>query len=724
MIRNRPSRALLACALLCSLASCPGRGFAATPLKTVRVAQGLTFPLYVTAPPGDTTRLFVLERRGSDDHGRIKIVKSGTVLSTPFLTTPRSATGNEQGLLGLAFAPDYATSGRFYVNFIDSLGNTVISRYTVSANPDIANPAGTIVFSLVQPFENHNGGWLGFGPDGFLYLALGDGGGQGDPGDRAQDIHTFFGKILRLDVSGAAYTIPPGNPFAGPTDGLDEIWSFALRNPWRCSFDRETGDFVIADVGQNLWEEIDFAPAGNGGGQNYGWRCYEGSHPFDTSTTTPCDSCTNPSCPFVMPAYEYDHSLGRCSITGGYIYRGCAIPDLKGTYFFGDWCAGRIYSGKFQAGVLTGVLDRTTELAPGGGLAISNIPSFGEDARGELYICDSADGEVYKVVPAAPVLEQDMPVLLRRTALGDSIGETGKGNALLPGITPFIDPGSRIRGVGYLKDASIRDCGSTGAGSMTTRLRLDPFDIDVETAADSVNSLLTRRLIFTNRAGSARALAFTDVIAPSLGGNLNGATTASNATPSGSAVLVQYNSFSPSRWVVHSGKGSAGVTYSADVDTASQIESRVAADQPLAGGRSAGPAPVALALGFDFGLVSPAVPETVTVTTKVQATPPTGIDTSSSAPSRAELRILGATPLRAPVRLELALPHSGPIALEVFDVLGRKIRTLARGTSGPGVIRLAWDGRSANGREAATGIYWLRLRTDRESIVQKAVLFR
>ncbi|HEU4940555.1 MAG TPA: PQQ-dependent sugar dehydrogenase [Candidatus Eisenbacteria bacterium] len=399
--RARIGRPLLLVALLACwiLTAVPVSAQVVPPLTTVCVARGLSFPLYVTAPPGDTTRLFVVERRGSDNRGRIKIIRNGAVLPTPFLTTEVLASGNEQGLLGLAFAPDYAQSGRFYVDYTDATGTTRIVRFQVSADPNVANPVGTNILTIAQPFANHNGGWIGFGPDdGYLYIAMGDGGDAGDPGDRAQNLNSLLGKILRIDVSGSGYTIPPSNPYAGATTGLDEIWSFGLRNPWRCSFDRQTHDFVIADVGQSSREEVDFVPAGTGAGANYGWRCYEGTMSYTTSTTTPCLTCSNPSCPFVFPATEYIHAGGRCSITGGYVYRGSKIPALQGSYFYADYCTGQIYSGKFQGGSLTGITERTADLVPAGGLyTIGQVTSFGEDARGELYICDS-DGEVYRVV--------------------------------------------------------------------------------------------------------------------------------------------------------------------------------------------------------------------------------------------------------------------------------------------------------------------------------------
>ncbi|HEU5310343.1 MAG TPA: PQQ-dependent sugar dehydrogenase, partial [Candidatus Eisenbacteria bacterium] len=364
-------------------------------LKTVRVAQGLRLPLFVTAPPGDGGRLFIVEQRGTDARGRIRIVKNGTLLATPFLTTDVLSSNNEQGLLGLAFAPDYWETGRFYVHYTNTNRDIVIARYTVSSNPDVADPTGTILLTIPKSFNNHNGGWIAFGPDGYLYVSTGDGGSFDDPSDNAQNRDVLLGKILRLDVSGATYTSPPTNPFFGAIPGRDEVWATGLRNPWRDSFDRLTGEFIIADVGQGTWEEVNIVAPGTAGA-NYGWRCFEGSHEYLASSTNPCASCSDPSCPMIDPAHEYVDTAGRCSITGGYVYRGNDIPDLRGTYFFADYCTGEIWSGKFLDGVLTEVQNRTAELEPAG-LSIDNVSSFGEDARGELYVCDS-QGEVYKIV--------------------------------------------------------------------------------------------------------------------------------------------------------------------------------------------------------------------------------------------------------------------------------------------------------------------------------------
>ncbi len=686
------------------------------------MAQGLSLPLFVTSPPGDTARIFIVEQRGPDQRGRIKILKGGVVLGPPFLTTGTLASSNEQGLLGLAFAPDYATSGRFYVNYTDSTGMTQIVRHTVSGNPDIANPAGTVILSIFQPFTNHNGGWLGFGPDGYLYAATGDGGSGGDPDDRAQNVDSLLGKMLRLDVSGASYSIPPGNPFAGATPGRDEIWAFGLRNPWRPSFDRRTGDLVIADVGQSAREEIDFAPAGTGAGANYGWRCFEGSIPYTSSNTTPCGSCAAPGCA-ISPVYDYDHTLGRCSITGGYVYRGCAIPDLSGQYFFADYCGRQIYSGQFQNGTFVNLRDRTAELAPGGGLTIGNITTFGEDARGEIYICDQS-GQIFKIAPKAPLLESDMPALRARTALGDTLGATSPGNALLTGVTPFAAAGSRIRGVGYMKDAILRDCTGIAGNCLTALARLDPFDIEVRACVDSAAATLTRRFVFTNTAASAQQLAYLDVLTPRLRNEANSSVMVSPAGPGHTAVLVQANSFSPDRWIVHSGSGSAGVVTSADVDTTAQLEARVAADQPLGEGDSAGPATVGMALGFDFGAVAPAARETVTVVTSLRVSAPSGVALGGSPPARGELKILSRVPFRTDLRLQIALPRAGRFSLEVFNLAGRRIRTLQRGAMPAGTMLIRWDGKLDAGGPAPSGIYFVKLRTEDESMMKRVVLLR
>jgi glucose/arabinose dehydrogenase len=354
------------------------------PVGLQEVASGLTVPLYLTAPPGDPTRLFIAEKGGA-----IRVVKDGALLPIPFLDlTGRVSTGAEQGLLGLAFDPAYADNGRFVVHYTDAGGNTVVSLFWVSAeDADRADPASeTIVLTAEQPFSNHNGGQILFGPDGMLYVGLGDGGSGGDPGGRGQALTDLLGSILRVDVrTGTGYTIPPDNPFLGRPDASPEIWSFGLRNPWRFTFDPATGDLYIADVGQNAWEEVDVVPAsaGAGRGANFGWNVTEGRHCYASND---CDLTR-----FTLPVLEYGHGEG-CSVTGGYVYRGAAIPALQGHYFYADYCQGWVRSFRLQDGQAVEPQQWPT-LAPGG-----PITSFGQDAAGELYVL-SAEGRVSRIVP-------------------------------------------------------------------------------------------------------------------------------------------------------------------------------------------------------------------------------------------------------------------------------------------------------------------------------------
>jgi cysteine-rich repeat protein len=361
---------------------------AGTAITAQRVASGLDQPLFVTAPPHDVSRIFIVEKTG-----RIKVVKWGALLPTPFLDLhTQVSNGSEQGVLGLAFHPNYVNNGRFFVDYTDTSGNTVVSQFQVSANPDVAAPSETAILHVTQPFANHNGGDIIFGPDGFLYIALGDGGSAGDPQGNGQNTNTLLGKLLRIDVDSASpYASPPSNPFFGATPGLDEIWAYGLRNPWRFSFDRLNGDLYIGDVGQDSWEEVDYQPASSSGGQNYGWNVMEGTHCFN-----PSSGCNQTG--LTLPVLEYPHNPG-CSITGGYVYRGCMMPDLRGTYFYGDFCAAFIRTFQIVNGTPTNLQDRTADLASGGSV-INSLSSFGEDARGELYICDLG-GEVFKIVPGS-----------------------------------------------------------------------------------------------------------------------------------------------------------------------------------------------------------------------------------------------------------------------------------------------------------------------------------
>jgi len=363
---------------------------AAQQLTVEQVATGLISPVKVTHAPGDSSRLFVVEQGG-----RIRIIEDGTLLTAPFLNISSDVTsGGESGLLGLAFHPDYQTNGRFFVNYTQDSnggplgsGDTVIAEYAVSANPDVANPTQVqVIIAINQPFSNHNAGDLAFGPDGKLYIPMGDGGSGNDPGNRAQTITNNLGKLLRLDVDIASPFIPADNPFVG-TAGNDEIWAFGLRNPWRFSFDRLTGDMWIGDVGQNAIEEVNFAPVTSTGGENYGWRCMEGN------SCTGLSGCTCNGTNLTDPIWDYSQAGGNCSVIGGYVYRGDDIPGLQGTYFFADFCSSNIWSLVEVGGSATQFTNRTAELSGPIGL----ISAFGEDADGELYIVAIA-GQVYKIV--------------------------------------------------------------------------------------------------------------------------------------------------------------------------------------------------------------------------------------------------------------------------------------------------------------------------------------
>jgi glucose/arabinose dehydrogenase len=406
------------------LSSLSGSAEAAEPTSEL-VASGFVNPLYAASPPGDGERLFVVEQ-GTLGQASIHIVDltTGAILAPPFLTLSDLQTSGERGLLGLAFHPDYASNRRFFVNYTvpgqasgeDSVVAELLAR---EDDPDLADPSSLRpLLSFSQPNPNHNGGWLGFGPDGYLYVASGDGGGSNDEGaghtegiGNAQDLtDNLLGKMLRLDVDrddfpedGRDYGIPPDNPFFGVT-GDDEIWAYGLRNPWRPSFDRLTGDLYIADVGQSSREEISFQPAGSPGGENYGWRLREGTVGTPTVGGDPPPGA-------VEPIYDYLWGTtgpfeGR-SVTGGYVYRGPSA-GLQGLYFFADYVSDEIWSfrfdgsdpANFDGNNVLELTRQTDALAPTGG-NLRDISSFGEDGLGHLYVIDRTDGEVFRIVPEA-----------------------------------------------------------------------------------------------------------------------------------------------------------------------------------------------------------------------------------------------------------------------------------------------------------------------------------
>jgi len=387
----RPLRPLLAAtAPLALLLMCAGDPAGSTlppgavAVHLEEVVTGLRLPVLVTALPGDTSRLFVVEKRGT-----IRVIKHGTLLPTPFIDlTARVTTANEQGLLGMAFHP---TDGRVVLSFTvmgpTGGGTSRIATFRTGADPDVLDPATEqMILEVPQPYGNHNGGHVAFGPEGYLYIGFGDGGAGGDPQGHGQDRDDLLGSLLRIDIDNQApYTVPATNPFVGRAGMRGELWNWGLRNPWRYSFDAATGDLYIADVGQNKWEEVDVQPFASTGGENYGWAIMEGDHCYKSIT---CDKQG-----LVLPVTEYGHADG-CSITGGYVYRGDAIPELRGTYFYGDYCEGWVRSFVYRNGAATNATSWPTLDTK------QQITSFGEDARGELYIV-LAGGTIYRIAPGS-----------------------------------------------------------------------------------------------------------------------------------------------------------------------------------------------------------------------------------------------------------------------------------------------------------------------------------
>ncbi len=380
-------------------------------IDTAHIIGGFESPVHITNAGDGSGRLFVVEQRG-----RIKIIKNNALLST-FLDitdrvrSPFNLGGSEEGLLSVAFPPGFGTGKPyFYVYYTLQNGNNRVSRFTVGGNPDLADPSSErIILDLAHPtYGNHNGGQLAFGPDGYLYIGTGDGGGGGDPNNNAQNPGSLLGKLLRIDVEptstphnsgdfltylpliannssgpgyGQPYLIPPDNPFIGVAGYRDEIWALGLRNPWRFSFDRLTGDLFIGDVGQNTWEEVDYQPAASPGGENYGWNIMEGMQCYNSST---CDSSG-----LTMPVFTYRTNIDGNAVTGGYVYRGSSYPGLQGTYFVGDYSSGKIWGLQNIGGLWQNQLLLDTS---------NNISSFGEDEAGELYFVDISTGDVFQII--------------------------------------------------------------------------------------------------------------------------------------------------------------------------------------------------------------------------------------------------------------------------------------------------------------------------------------
>jgi len=373
MLHHLAAAAIAAASLLAAPARAQG-------LDLELVASGLAEPVFVGSPPEDHTRLFVLERPG-----RVRIVEEGALRDTPFLDlTGEVSFVAEHGLLGIAFHPDYPANGRFFVSYVDTGGTSRVVEYRVSGDPDRADetPVATLL-TQIQPSGVHDAGCIHFGADGMLYVAIGDGGSWVE----AQDPTNLLGKIMRLDVDLGPPWIPADNPLVGKPGARGEIWALGLRNPWRFSFDRATGDLWIADVGWLSWEEVDFQPAASAGGENYGWNCFEGP-----ACTGECDCAALSPVP---PVFAYAHDIG-CAVIGGHVYRGAAMPALSGTYFFADYCTSRIWTLRDSGEEQLEFRDRGAEL-PG----LDHVVAFGEDAAGELYVCERLRGRVHRIVPDA-----------------------------------------------------------------------------------------------------------------------------------------------------------------------------------------------------------------------------------------------------------------------------------------------------------------------------------
>ena len=437
-----PRQALVILLLACLSRTLPAfecEGIATAPgdeITAELVVSGLSSPVDIQRAPGDPSRLYVVEQRG-----RIRIINlaNDSLVASSFLDiTSRVRSGGERGLLGLAFHPDFQQNGFLYVNYTNSGGTSVIARYRATSATSASSNTEQIVLTVSQPYSNHNAGQLAFSPrDGYLYIGFGDGGSGGDPGNRAQNGRQLLGKMLRIDVdSDAPYGIPASNPFTNNGSVRDEVWAIGLRNPWRFSFDPETHDLYIGDVGQNAWEEIDFQPASSTGGENYEWKVREGNHSYSGNTAYGAGERTG-------ALYEYRHSGAGsgCSLTGGVVYRGCLMPDLHGVYFFADYCTNWIRTLRVQNGVARDVVNRTADLNRGIAGSIREISSFGLDGSGEVYIADH-NGRIYRVIPVNP---PDNPPNARITTNPD------------PAVLPLKDGFA----IAYL-DASDSDDGDGG----------------------------------------------------------------------------------------------------------------------------------------------------------------------------------------------------------------------------------------------------------------------
>ena len=374
-------------------------------LSSELVSDGFKKPVFVISYPTDASILYVVEQAG-----KIIVLDSGQKKSEPFFNINKRVVnpfrpGDERGLLGFAFHPDYENNKKFYINYIDNDGHTIVSEFIAQSKYKADHNSERVLLRLEQPYGNHNGGHIEFGKDGYLYIAIGDGGAAGDPLDSGQDLTSLFGKVIRIDINGSPYSIPKSNPFYGIKNAREEIWAWGLRNVWRFSFDKKTGDIYYGDVGQNKWEEVNFEPASSSGGNNYGWRQMEASYCFEPKENCKRDGMVLPIIEYPNDAYHPAFALGRknqlnvegCSVTGGYVYRGKKLKGFEGVYFFGDYCSGNIWSFKVIDGKANEFKNRTEEINIADGEFTNYISSFGQDADGEIYIVDY-NGAVYKII--------------------------------------------------------------------------------------------------------------------------------------------------------------------------------------------------------------------------------------------------------------------------------------------------------------------------------------
>ena len=374
-------------------------------LSSELVSDGFKKPVFVISYPTDASILYVVEQAG-----KIIVLDSGQKKREPFFNINKRVVnpfrpGDERGLLGFAFHPDYENNKKFYINYIDNDGHTIVSEFIAQSKYKADHNSERVLLKLEQPYGNHNGGHIEFGKDGYLYIAIGDGGAAGDPLDSGQDLTSLFGKVIRIDINGSPYSIPKSNPFYGIKNAREEIWAWGLRNVWRFSFDKKTGDIYYGDVGQNKWEEVNFEPASSSGGNNYGWRQMEASYCFEPKENCKRDGMVLPIIEYPNDAYHPAFALGRknqlnvegCSVTGGYVYRGKKLKGFEGVYFFGDYCSGNIWSFKVKDGKAAEFKNRTDEINIADGEFTNYISSFGQDADGEIYIVDY-NGAVYKII--------------------------------------------------------------------------------------------------------------------------------------------------------------------------------------------------------------------------------------------------------------------------------------------------------------------------------------